>query len=145
MEPTKFRVKKVDATNPAVWARITAMDAACFADGSPALESNVGAWWIATAGEEEAGYCGVRHTASVGVGYLCRAGVLPKFRGAGLQKLFIRRRLAHAKAQGWTYVVTDTNDNPASANSLIACDFRLYRPESPWSFDTSLYWRKHLQ
>ncbi|MGZ5584310.1 MAG: hypothetical protein ACXWF2_14490, partial [Usitatibacter sp.] len=70
-----FRLKKVNATDPAIWARIVAMDAACFSDGSPAISSNEGAWWIAYAGKEEAGYCGIKKTPS-GKGYLCRAGVL---------------------------------------------------------------------
>lgn len=143
MEPTRFRLKKVDATVPKVWARIVAMDAQCFTDGSPALDNNEGAWWIAYCGKEEAGYCGIRPTAS-GMGYLCRAGVLAKFRGRGLQKTLIRKRVAYAKSVGWHAVVTDTHDNPASSNSLISCGFRLYNPEIKWSFSTALYWRKKL-
>lgn len=139
-----FRLKRVDATNTAVWAAITAMDARCFTDGSPAIADNNGAWWIAYAGTEAAGYCGIRQGTAPGRGYLCRAGVLPKFRGQGLQKALIRVRVAYARKQGWTCVVTDTHDNPASANSLIACGFRLYRPEVRWSFDSSLYLKKDL-
>jgi GNAT superfamily N-acetyltransferase len=140
----KFRLKKVDADDASVWARIVMMDAKCFSNGlAPALTSNDGHWWIAFSGKEEAGYCGIQQTAR-GLGYLSRAGVLPKFRGCGLQKLMIRRRVIYARAQGWLVVITDTHDNPASGNSLIACGFRLYEPEAKWAFDTSLYWRKLL-
>jgi predicted acetyltransferase len=79
------------------------------------------------------------------VGYLCRAGVLaPKFRGRGLQKLMIQKRVTYARRRKWSVVVTDTHENLASANSLIACGFRLYAPDTKWSFETSLYWRKQL-
>lgn len=139
----KARLVRVDATAPAIWARIVAMDAKCFVDGSPALSENVGAWWIAYAKKQEAGYCGIWKTMT-GNGYLVRAGVLPKFRGCGLQKRMIRVRVAHARRHGWPMVVTDTHENVASANSLIACGFRLYDPETKWSFETSNYWRKIL-
>lgn len=136
-----FRIVRVDATIPAVWARIVAMDAKCFANDDPALADNSGAWWIARYGNEDAGYCGISQTAG-GNGYLCRAGVLARYRGRGLQKQLIRRRLAYARAQGWPTVVTDTHLNVASANSLIACGFRLFNPERKWAFETSLYWKK---
>lgn len=141
---TTFSLQRVDATNPAVWARIVVMDAECFGDdGSPALSDNEGAWWIAYSGKTEAGYCGVSKT-PLGNAYLCRAGVLPKFRGRGLQKQMIQKRVRWARAHGLPAVVTDTHENVASANSLIACGFRLYEPESKWSFETALYWRKQL-
>ena len=138
----KVRLKRVDATDLSVWARIVAMDLKCFVKiGAPALGDNNGAWWIAYVDGEEAGYCAIEKTPA-GNGYMNRAGVLAKFRGQGLQKRMIRRRVAYARSQGWAVVVTDTHMNPASGNSLIACGFRLYSPESPWAFETSLYWRK---
>jgi GNAT superfamily N-acetyltransferase len=140
----KFRLRRVDATDPAVWAHIVALDAWCFTkESAPALSDNAGAWWIAFVGKHEAGYCGVKRTPS-GNGYLCRAGVLARYRGGGLQKLMIRRRVAYARSQGWPMVVTDTHDNAPSGNSLIACGFKLYDPDKKWAFDTSLYWRRLL-
>lgn len=145
MDASAVTLRRVDAEDPAVWARITGMDALCFLKGeAPALADNKGAWWIAQVGGEDAAYCGIKRVPSTGNGYLCRAGVLAPFRGMGLQKLMIRRRIAHARRQGWPAVVTDTHDNPASGNSLIACGFRLYTPEQKWAFGTSLYWRKTL-
>lgn len=139
----KFRLKRVDAEDAAVWARIVAMDAKCFEGGmAPALADNAGTWWIAYAGKEEAGYCGVKQSSTgKNYGYLCRAGVMPRFRGLGLQKAMIRRRVAYARSQGWSMVVTDTHDNAPSGNSLISCGFRLYDPEVKWAFETSLYWK----
>jgi ribosomal protein S18 acetylase RimI-like enzyme len=141
----QFRLKRVNADDTRVWARIVAMDAKCFAENAPALSDNSGAWWIAYTGDEEAGYCGIKQSSTgKGYGYLCRAGVLPKYRGCGLQKQMIRCRVAYARAQGWQFVVTDTHENNASSNSLIACGFRLYDPDVRWSFETSLYWKKLL-
>jgi ribosomal protein S18 acetylase RimI-like enzyme len=139
-----FRLKRVDATDPAVWARIVAMDAKCFVKAeAPALADNQGAWWIAYTGDQEAGYCGIKQFAT-GDGYLCRSGVLPKFRGCGLQKIMIRRRVAYARSLGWKAVTSDTASNPQSGNSLIACGFRLYEPERKWALESSIYWRKFL-
>jgi GNAT superfamily N-acetyltransferase len=77
-------------------------------------------------------------------GYLCRAGVLPAHRGQGIQKKLIRVRIRQARALGWNWLITDTHDNPASANSLIARGFRLFNPTKPWGADSALYWRLEL-
>jgi len=77
-------------------------------------------------------------------GYLCRAGVLPAHRGQGIQKKLIRVRVRQARALGWNWLITDTHDNPASANNLIARGFRLFNPTKPWGADSALYWRLKL-
>lgn len=77
-------------------------------------------------------------------GYLCRAAVLPDYRGRGLQKRLIRVRIAKARRLGWRWLVTDTRQNPASANSLIDCGFRMFEPSEPWSFSDACYWRLKL-
>ena len=141
----KFRLKRVDATDPAIWSRLVQMDSSAFLNTAPPLTDNEGAWWIAYAGQEEAAYCAIKQSVRSADGaYLSRAGVMSRFRGNGLQKQMIRVRLAYAKQQGWKWVVTDTNDNPASSNSLIACGFRMFTPTSPWSVDGACYWRKTI-
>jgi L-amino acid N-acyltransferase YncA len=70
--------------------------------------------------------------------------VLPAHRGQGIQKRLIRVRLRQARALGWNWVVTDTHDNPASSNSLIARGFKLFDPSKPWGADKTLYWRLKL-
>jgi superfamily I DNA/RNA helicase len=74
-------------------------------------------------------------------GYLCRAGVLPEFTGHALQLRLIKARLAQAKKLNWNWCITDTTNNPASANSLINAGFKLYTPGQPWSFKNALYWK----
>jgi len=41
-------------------------------------------------------------------------------------------------------MVSDTTDNPASANNFIRAGYRLYRPEYPWAYSNTLYWRKMI-
>jgi phage terminase large subunit len=37
---------------------------------------------------------------------------------------------------------SDTTDNVASANNFIRAGYRLYRPQHPWAWPNTLYWRK---
>lgn len=106
-----------------------------------------GAWWIAWTDDGRiAGFCGINPPLGAGhPAYLIRAGVLPEFRGAGLQKRMIVTRLAYARRKGWRSVVTYTLCNNApSANSLIARGFRLYEPSEPWAGECVIYWWKSI-
>lgn len=102
-------------------------------------------WWVALEDDEPAGFCCLspsrtRHNS----GYLSYAGVMPQFRGNGLQKRLIRVRISEARRREWLSLVTDTYDNPASSNSLIACGFRLFEPLQPWGLSTALYFQRCL-
>lgn len=108
-----------------------------------------GQWWIAYEPGKDmkqlAGFCAVCPSAQFkDTAYLLRVGVMPAYRGKGLQKRFIRLRARWAREQGFSWLVTDTTNNPASSNSLISEGFKLYEPTRPWSFDNALYWRKKL-
>lgn len=76
--------------------------------------------------------------------YFSSAGVLADHRGNGLQRRLIAVRLRYAKSIGAVEVVTDTRDNPISANNLIACGFRCWTPLYPWSYTDAVYWKKYL-
>jgi phage terminase large subunit len=39
---------------------------------------------------------------------------------------------------------SDTTDNLASANNFIRAGYRLYRPQYPWAWQNTLYWRKTI-
>lgn len=93
------------------------------------------------------GYGGVRLPPQwPGVAFLSRAGVLPEYRGQGIQKRLIRARVAWAKRSNQaTHAITYTNYyNPASSNALIAAGFKLYVPSPLYVGDDFLYWRKAL-
>lgn len=106
-----------------------------------------GWWWVGFEGSEPAAFAGMTLVPSwPGTAYLKRAGVVPAWRGNGYQKRLIQVRLAHARRLGVVRVISDTAHwNHASANSLIACGFRLYEPERKWSFDDANYWVKKLR
>ena len=137
-------LKRVDIRKESVQTKLSVLQNKCLPFDTP-YDTNFGSWWIATENGVDIGFAGLVRTVSwTDCGYLCRAGVVPTARGQGLQKQFIRVRLRQAKALGWKWVITDTTDNPASANSLIATGFKLFQPTKPWGFKNTLYWRRKL-
>lgn len=144
----RFTIKKVDITDLLVQKAIHSMLDEVFApnewDSAPRFTE--GHWWVAYKDGEAAGFAGMVPSARTpNAGYLKAAGVLKQFRGYGLQKRLIKKRLDHAKKLGWTHVVTETiNHNSASANSLIACGFRMFSPEPGWGSSYACYWRRWL-
>lgn len=122
--------------------RLPSLQAACLPEDAPRDFSRDVVWIGVDPDGVEVAFCSLRLLPD-GQWYLSRAGVIPAARGAGLQKRMIRLRVAHArrKAPGSTVITDTTHDNYASANSLMGCGFRLYRPERRWGFDTGLYWR----
>lgn len=118
---------------------------ACF-PGEAVRDTTVDAWWIALDEDDDAaGFCCLSPSRSrLSCGYLSYAGVMPAFRGRGLQKRLIRARITEARRRGWRALVTDTCDNPASSNSLIACGFRLFDPPNPWASATALYFQRRV-
>lgn len=113
--------------------------------GDTPITTNVGWWWILYQDDRPIGFCSLRNSAQWGDAvYLCRAGILPKYRGKGLQKRLIRVRERLAKRLKINWLISDTYNNPASANSLIACGFRMFTPSQPWGAEETCYWRKKL-
>lgn len=110
------------------------------------MESAAGHWWIAYDGQLPIGFAGLLPSVKWSdAGYLCRAGVVRSHRGHGIQKRLIRVRERKARSLQWSWLVSDTLDNPASANSLIHCGYRLFHPAKPWGLPGALYWRKRLK
>jgi len=135
-------IKRVDIRKESVQDKLSALQKICLPHDQP-YDTNFGSWWIATENGVDIGFAGLVRTVSWSdCGYLCRAGVVPNSRGQGLQKKLIHVRVRQAKALGWNWVVTDTRLNPASANSLISCGFKMFEPSKPWGCKDTLYWRK---
>ena len=77
-----------------------------------------------------------------GFAILTRCGVRRKYRGNGLQKQLIRARIRMARRHGFRELLAYVlGNNLASANSLIACGFRLYTPAEFWAGKKALYFR----
>ncbi len=120
------------------------MQEVCF-PGEPLFYVNdASTWWIAFLEDEPVGFCCLSPSMRrPNVGYLSYAGVMPEHRGQGLQKRLIRVRLKACRKRGWGEAVTYTNDNPPSANNLIACGFRMWTPDELWGNRLD-YWRIYL-
>ncbi len=105
-----------------------------------------GDWWVAWDDGKPIAFAGMTYSRHYKkTGYLCLAGVSYKHRGHGIQKRLIKRRVARAKRLGWDWVVTDTAPrNYASANSLIGCGFKLFKPRCNWADQGSLYWHRRV-
>lgn len=119
----------------------------CLPGDEPEMPRKGGWWWLAVDESGKAiGFAGMRPSERwQQTAYLCRAGVLPEYRGQGIQKRLIRVRLAKARVLGNTHAITDcTTENPASARNLIAAGFKPYWPQNPWALPHSIYWIRKL-
>jgi GNAT superfamily N-acetyltransferase len=143
-----YRISEVDGTDEEIADTLRELHDEIFGSTAPQIDPDKGHWWLAFAideGREIAGFCGLVPTArDPALGYLQRAGVRKPHRGAGLQRRFVRVREARARRLGMYGMVTDTTDNPSSANNLIKCGYRIYSPENPWGFNHTIYWTKAL-
>lgn len=140
-----YRIQRVDGRDEEHQATLHWLDKTTFGITAPPIEPEFGCWWLVHHAGEPVGYAGLKwsHTEVDGI-YLCRSGVLEEHRGHGLQVRLLRARETWARRTLATVMVTDTTDNYASANSLIKAGYRLYKPDEPWAFPNSLYWRKKL-
>lgn len=117
-----------------------------FFDSAPIPDFDWGCWWLVCCGGEPIGFGGlVPSTHAPNSGYFCRVGILGPHRGRGLQLRLMRAVETQARRNGWDYVVSDTTDNPASANNFIKAGYRLYQPQSPWGWAHTLYWRRPMK
>jgi GNAT superfamily N-acetyltransferase len=141
----KFSIKKIDLRQEANRTLLLYLQRKIMPSDTPHAV-DVGHWWVAYDEEgKPVGFAGmVRSISWYDCGYLCRAGVLDSHTGHGLQKRLINTRIAQAKKLNWKWAITDTTNNPPSANSLINAGFKLYNPTKPWAYRHSLYWRKKL-
>jgi GNAT superfamily N-acetyltransferase len=142
----QFTVKKADLRNPSLVTLI------CYLQKKILPSDNIykpdrGHWWIAYAVDgKPVAFAGlVRSIKWTDTGYLCRAGVLDGYTGHGLQKRLILARVKQARKLGWNWCITDTTNNPASANSLINAGFKIYTPGQPWSYKNAIYWKYKVQ
>ena len=104
------------------------------------------AWWLAYRGDEAVAFAGVVPSTHIrNGGYFSRVGVLQRHRGRDLQCRPMRVIEARARRIGWDSIVSDTTDNPVSANNFIRAGYRLFEPHVPWAGLHTLYWRKRLR
>lgn len=137
-----FRIKRVVEMSQTTEQAIRFLQKECLPLDTVLSPKN-GWWWMAYCDGRLAGFAAMLQSSkTTQAAYLARAGTLEAFRGRGLQKKLIRERLKFAKDLGLTQAITDTTDNVASANALIATGFRMFEPDDPWGSPNTLYWRK---
>jgi GNAT superfamily N-acetyltransferase len=120
------------------------LDKACFPTDSPYKKTGSRYWWIAYIGKQEIGFAGVGIFDN-DAAFMCRAGVLPQFRSRGIHKRLIRTRLRYLKKLGFKQAITYTSiTNTRSANALIKCRFKMYRPAFAWAGDDVIYFSKNI-
>lgn len=140
----KVSIRRVDPNDDLIEDTLLELQKICLPDDK-VFEPSDGYWWIAYAGDLPIAFAGLTASRSQHRGgYLCRAGVVPGYRGLGLQRRLIRVRERFAKKLGWKVLVTDTFMNPSSSNNLISCGYRQFSPDIPWGYQTAQYWRKYI-
>jgi GNAT superfamily N-acetyltransferase len=140
-----MKIQRVNTQLDSVQKRLSVLQQKCLPYDN-AYDTTNGTWWIATKAGVDIGFAGLICSPWWSdCAYLIRCGVLPDYRGLGLQKKFIRVRIRQAKTLEMNWIVTSTYDNPASANSLISCGFKMFNPSKPWMTKHTSYWRLKLE
>ena len=139
-----YRIREVDGEDYA--DELRELHLAAFKDLAAVPDFLDGYWWIAFHGDAPAAFIGIKQSIlGYNLGYFWRVGVDPKHRGNRLQLRLMRAMHAKAKRIGWRHVVSDTRDNPHSANNIIAAGYRTFSPERPWAHHDAIYWIKDLR
>ncbi len=146
MGPSMYRIRIVDADDDDVAETLADLHRLTFFDGASVPQFEFGAWWLAYHNDDAVAFAGVvPSTHARNGGYFSRVGVLRRHWGRGLQLRLMRAIEARGRRIGWRSIVSDTTDNPVSANNFIRAGYRLYEPDVPWAWSNTLYWRKWLR
>jgi GNAT superfamily N-acetyltransferase len=141
-----YRIREVDGYDDEIADALTDLHRLTFFDGASIPEFGWGYWWLAYFEATPVAFAGVvPSTRAYNAGYICRVGVLKKHWGNRLQLRLMRAAESRGRHRGWSCVVSDTTDNLASANNFIRAGYRLYRPQYPWAWPNTLYWRKSIR
>lgn len=142
-----YRIREVDGEDEDIADTLHELHTLCFLGEAPTVKYDHGYWWLAYCDKKPVAFAGITPSQlGFNTGYLKRVGVLPAHRGRGLHARLTRVRESKAKRLGWSRIVTDTTDNPASANNLFKAGYKMYTPKyGGWAFDRSLYWTKTIQ
>ena len=138
-----YRIREVDGQDDDIAETLGDLHGLTFFETARVPEFDIGHWWLVFYGDVPVAFAGlVASTRAKNAGYFCRVGVLQSHRGNSLQIRLMRTIEARARVNGWSSIVSDTTDNIVSANNFIRAGYRLYRPDFPWGWPHTLYWRK---
>lgn len=86
-------------------------------------------WWIMYDDGNPIAYSGLKVYKSKVNAFLCRAGVLKKYRGKGLHKILLKKRIDYCKMYNIKNLYTYTSiENIRSANNILKNKFKLIEP-----------------
>ncbi|MBR0953339.1 GNAT family N-acetyltransferase [Bradyrhizobium canariense] len=141
-----YRIRIVDASDDDVVDTLSDLHQLTFFDAAAMPQFDLGAWWLAYHGDDAIAFAGVMPSTHVrNSGYFARVGVVQRHWGRGLQLRLMRAVEARGRRIGWDSIISDTTNNPVSANNFIRAGYRLYEPEVPWAWSHTLYWRRSLR
>ena len=140
-----YRIREVDGHDDEIADTLADLHRLTFFSGASIPKFDWGHWWLAYDETLPVAFAGlVPSTHAVNAGYFCRVGVLKSHWGNTLQLRLMRTLEARARRSGWSSIISDTTDNLVSANNFIRAGYRLYRPQCPWAWPNTLYWRKPI-
>lgn len=145
VKPRSYRIREVDGRDDEISDVLTELHRLTFFNGASIPSFDWGHWWLAYHGTAPVAFAGaVPSTYVRNAGYFCRVGVLPSHWGNRLQLRLMRAMERRARHNGWTWMISDTTGNVASANNFIRAGYWMYQPQQPWAFPNTLYWRKSI-
>jgi GNAT superfamily N-acetyltransferase len=140
-----YWVREVDGRDDEIADTLTELHRLTFFSGASVPSFDWGHWWLAYREAAPVAFAGVVPSTHIrNGGYFCRVGVLQRHWGHRLQLRLMRAVEVRARRNGWRCVVSDTTGNIVSANNFIGAGYRMFRPNDPWAFPDTLYWRKSL-
>lgn len=140
----QLAAKSVDGSRPKMNALLQYMQLETMPQDE-VIDPADGYWWVIRKGSQPAAFLGMTKVDDQPKwGYIARVGVLPEYRGRGMQKHLMRVAERKARQVGWTRLISTTLNNPPSANSFIACGYKTYEPAGPWGYTGTIYWFKEL-
>lgn len=143
---SKVQFKKIRTMTPKIQKQLLNLQYSCLPHDDPVHHRSDYHWWVGYANKQPVAFCLLKPSLQwVDAAYLARSGVLYLWRGRGLQKRMIQIRERAARRLGYVWLISDTTENPASANSLARRGYQMYEPRSPWGCEKTLYWRKRLR
>lgn len=118
------------------------IDRVCFPDEPISFDGAY--WWLGYYEDTPVSFAGLVYFPNA-TAFLSRVGVLPGWRGHGLQRRFIRAREREAKKHGFERMVTYTSEeNVISSNNMIKSGYTLYTPPYEWGVKHGLYWQRAI-
>jgi len=143
----KYRTKLLDTTELILQHKddLDVLDYHCFPEdalydkikGEKYGKRGSHVWWLTyeVKTKRPVAFAGLKIYSSSTNAYFCRAGVRDKYRGEGLHKKLLQKRLKWCEENGIYYAYSYTSyDNYASVNNLVKYGFKL---GEPW-FETDI-------